>query len=319
MKEVENQIMLYDAVSIQKKIYTIRGMQVMLDSDLAVLYSVETRRLNEQVKRNIERFPQEFMFQLTRKEYENLISQNVTSSAVTLRSQNAILKNARGKHRKYLPYAFTEQGVAMLSTVLKSETAVKVSIRIMEAFVAMRRFMISNAQIFQRIDTVEKRQLKHEIETNEKFEKVFNALQSKVTEPKQGIFFNGQIFDAYKFVAGLVRKANKSIVLIDNYIDETVLHLFSKKKKNVKVTIFTAKFTKALQLDAEKFNAQYPTLELKKFSKAHDRFLIIDDKNVYHFGASLKDLGKKWFAFSKMDKTALSLMENLKLIELKNE
>ena len=162
----------------------------------------------------------------------------------------------------------------------------------MEAFVAMRRFLINNAQIFQRIDTIKKRQLKHEIETNEKFEKVFNALQSKEIEPRQGIFFNGQISDAYKFVSGLVRKANKSIILIDNYIDETVLDLFSKKKKNVKVTIITNKLTKAILLDVEKFNAQYPTLEIKKFSKAHDRFLIIDDKDVYHFGASLKDLGK---------------------------
>jgi hypothetical protein len=213
-----------------------------------------------------------------------------------------------------LPYVFTEQGVAMLSAVLRSETAVKVSIRIMEAFVVMRRFLINNAQIFQRIDTIEKRQLKHEMGTNDKFEKVFNALQRKEVKPRQGIFFNGQIFDAYKFVSGLVRAANKSILLIDNYVDETVLGLFSKKKKNVKVTIFTAKITNTLELDAEKFNAQYSTLELRKFTKAHDRFLIIDDKDVYHFGASLKDLGKKWFAFSKMDKTAFSLMENLKKV-----
>ncbi len=206
----------------------------------------------------------------------------------------------------------------MLSAVLKSETAVKVSIRIMEAFVAMRRFMINNAQIFQRIDTIEKRQLKHEIETNEKFEKVFNALQSKEIEPKQGIFFNGQIFDAYKFVSGLIRKANRSILLIDNYIDETVLDLFSKKKKNVKVIIFTPRITNALTLDVKKFNAQYPTLEIKKFGKAHDRFLIIDGNDVYHFGASLKDLGKKWFAFSRMDKSAFELLESLKRI-MENE
>ena len=243
------------------------------------------------------------------------MSKNVTSSAAALRSQNAILKNARGKHRKYLPYAFTEQGVAMLSAVLKSETAVKVSVQIMNAFVAMRRFLVANARVFERLDSLELKQL----ETDKKIEQVLQAIDSKKIQPKQGIFFDGQIFDAYKFVAGLVRKANKTILLIDNYIDETVLDLFSKKKKNVKVTILTAKITNALKLDVEKFNVQYPTLEIKKFSKAHDRFLIIDDKDIYHFGASLKDLGKKWFAFSKMDKTAFSLLENLKKIELKNE
>ncbi len=243
------------------------------------------------------------------------MSKNVTSSAAALRSQNAILKNARGKHRKYLPYAFTEQGVAMLSAVLKSETAVKVSVQIMNAFVAMRRFLVANARVFERLDSLELKQL----ETDKKIEQVLQAIDSKKIQPKQGIFFDGQIFDAYKFVAGLVRKANKTILLIDNYIDETVLDLFSKKKKNVKVTILTAKITNALKLDVEKFNAQYPTLEIKKFSKAHDRFLIINDKEVYHFGASLKDLGKKWFAFSKLDKTAFTLMENLKKIELKGE
>jgi phage regulator Rha-like protein len=288
----------------------------MQDSDLAELYNVETKTLNRAVKRNIERFPEEFMFRLTDKEWEDLRFQigTLNTPSNSLRYQNGTLKNQRGKHRKYLPYVFTEQGVAMLSAVLRSETAVKVSIRIMEAFVVMRRFLINNAQIFQRIDTIEKRQLKHEMGTNDKFEKVFNALQRKEVEPRQGIFFNGQIFDAYKFVSGLVRAANKSILLIDNYVDETVLGLFSKKKKNVKVTIFTAKITNTLELDAEKFNAQYSTLELRKFTKAHDRFLIIDDKDVYHFGASLKDLGKKWFAFSKMDKTAFSLMENLKKV-----
>lgn len=308
---------------IQNKIYIIRGFQVMIDSDLAELYQVETKYLNRAVKRNIERFPKTFRFQLTKEETEllqtqiatgsnnNLKFQNGTSKPDdSLRFQNDTLENRRGKHRKYLPYAFTEQGVAMLSAVLRSETAVKVSIRIMEAFVAMRRFMLTNAQIFQRLDTLEVKQ----IETDKKVDQVLSAIEMKKVEPRQGIFFNGQIFDAYKFVAGLVRKANTSILLIDNYIDETVLDLFSKKKKNVKVTIFTGKITKVMLLDAKKFNAQYPTLELKKFSKAHDRFLIIDDKDVYHFGASLKDLGKKWFAFSKMDKTAFSLMENLKKV-----
>jgi len=325
MKESKDKIAVYNSESIQRKIYTIRDLQVMLDRDLSELYCVETRRLNEQVKRNIERFPKEFMFQLTKEEYENLMLQIAMSNPAALRSQNATLKekgtflrnpndtsnNQRGKHRKYLPYVFTEQGVAMLSGVLRSETAVKISIQIMSAFVEMRRFLINNALLFQRLDNVERKQFEFETETNEKFDKVFDALQSKDIEPKQGIFFNGQIFNAYKYVSGLIRKAKKSIILIDNYIDETVLDLFTKKKKNVEVTIFTNRITKAMLLDVEKFNAQYPSVELKKFTKAHDRFLIIDDKDVYHFGASLKDLGKKWFAFSKFDKSALSLLEEL--------
>ena len=311
MENAKNQIALYDVAHIQKIIYTIRGMQVMMDSDLAALYGVETKVLNQAVKRNIERFPKNFRFQLTRDEYEEILtSQSMNSSDNSLRSQSVTLKNGRGKHRKYLPYAYTEQGVAMLSAVLRSATAVKVSIRIMEAFVAMRRFMLTNAQIFQRLDTLEMKQ----IETDKKVDNVLAAIEMKKIEPKQGVFFKGQIFDAYKFVAGLVRKSNNSILLIDNYIDETVLDLFRKKKKNVKVTILTARITKPLQLDAKKFNAQYPSLEIIKFSKAHDRFLIIDDKDIYHFGASLKDLGKKWFAFSKMDKTAFTLMDNLKKV-----
>jgi hypothetical protein len=195
----------------------------------------------------------------------------------------------------------------MLSAVLKSETAVKMSIQIMSAFIAMRRFLIENAGVFQRLDKLELKQ----IETDKKFDEVFNAMQSKELEPKQGIFFDGQIFDAYKFISGLIRKAEKSIILIDNYIDETILDLFTKKKKNVKVTILTTKTTKAHSLDIRKFNAQYPSLEIKEFSFSHDRFLIIDGKDVYHFGASLKDLGKKWFAFSKFDKNAIELLRKL--------
>ena len=311
MEEYKNHLIVYDSVSIQKKIYTIRGVQVMLDSDLAEFYKVETRRLNEQVRRNIDRFPDEFMFQLTKEEYENLMSQIAISNNHSSRSQIAILEKGKGKHRKYLPYVFTEQGVAMLSGVLRSDIAVKMSIQIISAFVAMRKFIINNAQLFQRIDTVEKRQLKHEIETDEKFEKIFNEMQRKEIEPKQGIFFDGQIFDAYKFVAGLIRKADKSIVLIDNYIDETVLTLFSKRKKKVVVTIFTKEISKSLALDIEKYNAQYPLVDVKVFKDSHDRFMIIDNEDVYHFGASLKDLGKKWFAFSKFDKKALQILQKL--------
>lgn len=298
MAKPEDRIILDESKAIQQKIFTIRDVQVMLDSDLAKFYRVETRRLNEQVKRNIERFPEVFMFRLTNKEYENLMSQIAISS------------EKHGGRRK-LPYVFTEQGVAMLSGVLKSETAVKMSIQIISAFVAMRKFIINNAQLFQRIDTVERRQLKHEMETDEKFEKVFDALQKDELNPKQGIFFDGQIFDAHKFVSDLIRKADKSIILIDNFVDDTVLNLFTKRKKNVNVNIYTGNISKALLTDLKKFNEQYPKIEVKEFKHAHDRFMIIDDEDVYHFGASMKDLGKKWFAFSKFEKRALELLNKL--------
>lgn len=267
MTDLKNKITFYDSSSIQRKIYIIRDVQVMLDSDLAEFYGVRTKRLNEQVRRNIERFPEEFMFCLTDNEFEDWKSQIVTSNQTYLRSQNATSNKKGG--RRYLPYVFTEPGVAMLSGVLKSDTAVKMSIQIIGAFVAMRKFIINNAQLFQRIDTVEKRQLKHEMTTNEKFEEVFNALQNKELEPKQGIFFNGQIFDAHKFVAGLIRKAVKSILLIDNYIDETVLTLFSKRKKKVAVKIYTKEISKTLALDIEKFNSQYPAIAIKEFWRSH--------------------------------------------------
>ncbi len=297
MGESKNKIMIYDSSTIQRKIYTIRNLQVMLDKDLADLFQVKAIRLREQVKRNIKRFPQDFMFQLTEVEVNSLVSQNAIPS-----------KKHTGGH---LPYVFTEQGVANLAGVLSSERAIEVNIQIMRAFVAMRKFIINNAHIFQRMDNVERRQLKHEMETNEKFNKVFDALQNKDLEPKQGIFFDGQIFDAHKFVSGLIRKAEESILLIDNYVDETVLDLFTKRKKNVAVTIFTGKLTKDLILDLEKFNAQYPPIKIKEFKDSHDRFMIIDNEDVYHFGASLKDLGKKWFAFSKFDKKAFQILDKL--------
>lgn len=297
MAKSNKEIVVYNSSDIQKKIYNIRNEQVMLDSDLAVFYGVETRRLNEQVKRNKERFPIEFMFRLTHMEYDNLMSQFAISSS------------EHGGRRKQ-PYVFTEQGVAMLSAVLKSVTAVKMSVQIMSAFVAMRRFLVENAEVFQRLDNLELRQIR----TDEKVNHIFDALQSKDIEPKQGIFYDGQVFDAYKFVSGLIKKAGRAIILIDNYIDESVLDLLTKKKKNVDVIILTKNITKALKLDEKKFNTQYPAISIKQFDKAHDRFIIIDNKDVYHFGASLKDLGKKWFAFSKMDKTALELLENIKKV-----
>lgn len=240
-----NKIIVYSPSSIQRKIYTIRDAQVMLDSDLAEFYGIETRTLNQAVKRNMERFPTDFMFHLTNEEFANWKSQIVTTNGKVLISQFVISKEKRGGRQK-LPYVFTEQGVAMLSGVLRSDTAVKMSIQIISAFVAMRKFIINNAQLFQKIDTVEKRQLKHEMVTDEKFNKVFDALQSKELEPKQGIFFEGQIFDAYKFVSSLIRKAKNSIILIDNYIDESVLALFAKRNKNVSVTIYTKDVSKTL-------------------------------------------------------------------------
>jgi phage regulator Rha-like protein len=275
---------------IKDKIHNIRGVQVILDSDLARLYNVETKQIKRAVKRNLSRFPLNFMFKLTKDEMQNLRYQIGTSS---------------WGGQRYYSYAFTEQGVAMLSGVLRSDTAIKISIQIMNAFVSMRKFLLTNAQLFQRIDKTEQKILEHD----EKFEKVFDAIENK--EVKQGIFFNGQIFDAYKFVSDLVRSAKKSIILIDNYVDDSVLVLFSKREKDVKVVIYTKNITKQLKLDLAKYNSQYLPISIKEFKNSHDRFLIVDDKRVYHFGASLKDLGKKWFAFSKFDKEAIKILGKL--------
>ncbi len=285
---------------IKGKIYTIRGVQVILDSDLADLYKVKTRVLNQAVKRNNERFPQKFMFQLTEIEYQNLKSQIVTSSL-------------DWGGRRNLPSAFSEQGVAMLSGVLRSDTAIKVSIQIINSFIAMRKFISKNAEIFRRLYNVEGKQLEYQMKTDKNFEKVFEAIENKELKPKQGIFYNGQIFDAYNFVSNLIRNAKESIVLIDNFVDDSVLTLFSKRRNNVSVVIYTKIITKQLRLDLDKYNSQYGKIEIKEFKDSHDSFMIIDDKEVYHIGASLKDLGKKWFAFSKFDKEAFKLLERLGL------
>lgn len=269
---------------IQNLIYTIRGRQVMLDSDLATLYGVETKNLNRAVKRNIERFPLSFCFQLTADEAENLRCQIGTSSL-----------NYGG--RRYLPYAFGEQGIAMLSAVLRSEVAVKVSIEIMDAFVEMRRMLISNASLFHRLDKVEVKQL----ETDQKIEEIFKALESDKLHSEKGIFYDGQIFDAYTFVADIIRSAERSVILIDNYVDDTVLTLLGKRGQSVSATIYTKSIGNQLQLDLQRYNSQYPDIHIHTFAHAHDRFLIIDGTELYHIGASLKDLGKKWFAFSRMD------------------
>ena len=278
--------------NIQNKIYTIRGVQVMLDRDLAELYSVETKRVNEQVKRNIERFDDDFMFQLTDKEFDYLRSQNATARFSKVRNN---------------PYVFTEQGVYMLATVLKSDTAINVTKQIMRTFTKMKSFLHQNVGMFERFERIEQRLYMHD----ENFNILFKALEDKSLIPSQGIFYNGHTFDAYKFVNDLIKSAKKDIKLIDNYIDETVLTLFSKVA-NIKVTIYTKTISKQLKLDMKKYNSQYNNIEIKKFDNSHDRFLIIDDNEVYHIGASLKDLGKKWFGFSKMDINNLAILEKLK-------
>ena len=294
---------------IQSRIYTIRNVQIILDSDLAELYGVEVKRLNEQVKRNIERFPQEFSFQLTAEENNALRSQFVTlEESKALKSQFA---TSSWGGRRTAPYAFTEQGVAMLSAVLHSDTAIKTSIQIINAFVTMRKFISANAQIFHRLDGVERKQIEYKVETDEKFRMVFDAIEEKDIKPRQGIFFDGQIFDAYQFVSDLIRTARKSIIVIDNYIDDRVLTVLSKANKKVQITILTKTISKQLALDVKKYNEQYPAITIKEFHNSHDRFLIVDGKTIYHFGASLKDLGKKWFAFSKFDKDAFKLLERL--------
>ncbi|NOR44738.1 MAG: ORF6N domain-containing protein, partial [Candidatus Delongbacteria bacterium] len=263
----------------------------MLDRDLAELYGVETKRINEVVKRNKERFPLEFCFKLT-------ISENTKQ-----RSQFATFESRKAKYTKYLPLAFTEQGVAMLSAVLKSKTAVRISILIINSFVEMRKFIQSNAQVFDRLQNVDVKLLDHD----QKFDKVFSALESNELIPKQGIFFEGQIFDAYKFVSDLFRSAKRSITIIDNYIDDTVLYHLSSKGENVKVKILTKSISDKLKLEIHKFEKQYFKIDVKVYKKVHDRFIIIDGNEIYHIGASIKDLGNKLFGFSKMDKTALNI------------
>jgi hypothetical protein len=278
---------------IENKIYTFRDKQVMIDRDLAEMYQVETRVLNQAVKRNIERFPEAFRFQLNENEFENWKSQIVMSN-----------EDKIGLRRP--PYAFTEQGVAMLSAVLRSSVAVKVSIQIINAFVEMRKLISSHSGLLQRMEGVERKQL----ETDHKFEQIFKALESNDIIPTQGIFFDGQVFDAYELASKIIRSAQQQIILIDNYINESTLTHLSKKAKNVKVLILTKTITQQMILDIQKANEQYGNFELKTFTKSHDRFLIIDHQEVYHLGASLKDLGKKWFAFSKMDKNSVKNIIN---------
>jgi len=279
-------VVKYEVEDIKQKIYTIRDKQVILDSDIAKLYEVETKKLNQAVKRNIERFPEEFCFQLTEEEYESLRSQ-----FVTLKIQG------RGQHRKYLPYAFTEQGVAMLSTVLHSDKAIRVSINIMKAFTEMRNFILNNNMLFEKISNIELKQIEYQKSTDDKFEKVFEYI-SEHKEKEQKIFFDGQVYDAFSMIIDLIKKAKDEIILIDNYVDIDTLNILSKKNDKVNVEIYTKSNTKLNANDINKFNLQYPKLEVKYTEVFHDRFLILDKKYIYHIGASIKDVGKKCFGIT---------------------
>ena len=297
---MENEISILEENTIRSKIHFIRGQQVMLDRDLAQLYKVETKVMNQAVKRNKERFPEEFCFQLTREEVEREILSR--SQFVTLKNDEA--EDKRGTNIKYLPYVFTEQGVAMLSSVLKSETAINASIQIMKAFVSMRHFVANNAEIFVELKAMRQHQIETDVhlkESDKKINELFSLMDKYNIKDEQGIYFQGQIFDAYAKFETFMAQAKKEIILIDNYVDLSVLQRLAKKNKGVNVIIYTSPKTKLTPQDVQAFNAQYPTLTLNHTTKAHDRFLIIDQATMYHIGASLKDLGKKHFAFSVID------------------
>ncbi len=337
MEGMENEI---SNLQIEKKIFVIRGVQVMVDRDIAELYGVETRRLNEQVKRNIERFPEEFMFQMNDEEFENWKSQIVISNSGNenwmsqfatsncSRSQNATLNNENeilmsqfatsssdkmGLRKK--PFVFTEHGITMLASVLKSETAVKASIKIVKAFVSMRHFVQSNSQIFAELKSIRQHQIETDVHLNEsdkRIDQLFTLMDKYNVKDTQGIFFQGQIFDAYAKFETFIQAAKKEIILIDGYVDLSVLQRLAKKQKGVNVTIYTDSKTKLTAQDVQNFNAQYPFLTLKYTTKMHDRFMIIDNKVLYHIGASLKDLGKKCFAFEILDASIIpAIMQNL--------
>jgi hypothetical protein len=269
--------------SIEEKIFFLRGVHIILDRNLAEFYGVIPTRLREQMKRNQNRFPEDFVFQLNSEEVFLLVSQNAIPSSQVL-----------GGH---LPYAFTEQGVAAVSAVIKNDRAAFISTQIFRAFVAMRRHILGQNNFEYRLTHIEKKF----IETDKKLDVLFDNMHKQENPPAKGIFYDGQIFDAHLFLSKLVRSAKKSIILVDNYIDDRTFHLFEKRNTGVIVKFYTSKITPQLHLDNEKFNSQYPKIEVMNFKKSHDRFLVLDGRELYHFGASLKDLGNKWFAFSRMD------------------
>ena len=298
---MENEIIILDENDLKNKIYTIRGVQVMLDSDLAEIYGYETKRFNEQVKNNIERFDEDFRFQLTQDEVDVLRSKFSTTNISTM--------------SRSLPYAFTEQGIYMLMTVLKGELAVKQSKTLIRLFKQMKDFVLTNSQLFAEIDSIKKHLIEsdlHHKENDKRIDELFTLMDKYKIEEKQGIFFQGQIFDAYAKFESFIQSAKKEIVLIDGYVDLTVLERLAKKQRGVNILLYTDSKTKITNLDVQKFNGQYPTLTLNFTSKMHDRFLIIDNSVLYHIGASLKDLAKKCFAFEILDSSLIpSVLGNL--------
>lgn len=298
MENEMNILVVQDNISneeIKHLIYTIRGKQVMLDSDVAMLYHYETKKINQTVKRNINRFPERFCFKLTEEELETMWSQIVTTS-----------KSEVNKYRskKYLPYVFTEQGIAMLSGLLKNEIAVQVSIKIMDAFVEMRKYINLNKYLFEKVITIESKMDKKFTEYDKKFDEVFDQLQHE-ENIKQKVFFEGQIYDAYSLIIDIIKKAYKKILIIDNYTDDSILKILTKKNKNVEVVILTSDKSNIEKIDILKFNKEYPILKIAKTNKFHDRFIIIDNREMYHLGASIKDLGKKCFGINKIEDTKI--------------
>jgi hypothetical protein len=296
------------AEDIKSLILTIRGMQVLLDSDVARLYGYEVRRINEAAKRNINRFPERFRFQLTRDEFDAITntrfvatdseSQIAALNTGVLRSQSATLKPGQGEHRKYLPYAYTEQGIGMLSGMLKNDTAVQVSIGIMDAFVEMRRFIGANRDVFAKLVSIDNKLLEHD----RKFDEVFDLLQQPETV-KQCIFYKGELYDAAALLIGLIKQATASITVIDNYLDGSVLDMLAEKQSGVSITIITANPGKVSQKRLQSFAIQYGAVRIVKSHDFHDRFIILDDSEVYAVGASLKDAGRRCFEVSKNEDT----------------
>lgn len=288
---------------IKMLIYNVRDRQIILDKDVAYLYGYETKKINQAVKRNINRFPERFCFQLTSDEYD------------FLRSQNGTLKNidvGTGKHRKYLPYCFTEQGIAMLSGMLKNEIAVEVSVNIMDAFVEMKKFITANSDVFRRLITVEYKLLEYD----SKFDQIIRKLESK-EQAKEKLFYNGQIYDAYNLIINILNKAVKEILIIDNYINNKTLEIISSKQVGVDVVLI-GENNILKGIDIQKFNAQYGELKIIKSNKFHDRFIIIDRKELYHIGASIKDLGTKCFGITKIEDTNyfLKLLDIVKINDI---
>ena len=297
--------------NIENLIHIIRGKQVMLDRDLARLYGVETKRLNEQVKRNIERFPEDFMFQLTREEAESSRSQFATlnEDGELSRSQFATL-NGRGHNIKHLPYAFTENGVAMLSTVLRSQQAININIQIMRAFNAMRHFIATNAQVFQRLEVIEHTQLSlvahqeelaaHQTSTDQKLEEVFHRLDEGAATPKEAIFYEGQFFEARVLLEQIIKTATKRVIIIDGYIDAATFEMLDVRAKGVTADIYSDSEYKTLRDSHNASKGKQPVNTHKWSKSSHDRWVIIDD-TLYHCGHSVKDLGKKLSAIMKME------------------